>query len=151
MNIDDSRLIALFQRLTTELLIEKRLGRRRPELTDELYKAWREVEQRGLNRTPAYRNLLSRADRHALWLAGLVMPQLLHRLSLRSRQFRPTVHSAAALRSGIAEIRRVTESRCGVAIPVRRAVAVAVRCGVGWNVNCAPMCPSADACNARRS
>ena len=73
MNIDDSRLIALFQRLTTELLIEKRLGRRRPELTDELYKAWREVEQRGLNRTPAYRNLLSRADRHASWLAGLVM------------------------------------------------------------------------------
>ena len=73
MNMEDSRLIAQFQRLTTELLIEKRLGRRRPELTDELYKAWREVEQRGLNRTPAYRNLLSRADRHASWLAGLVM------------------------------------------------------------------------------
>ena len=30
MNMKDSRLIAQFQRLTTELLIEKRLGRRRP-------------------------------------------------------------------------------------------------------------------------
>ena len=70
----------------------------------------------------------------------------------RSRQFRPNrSFSAAALRSGIAEIRRVTESRCGVAVPVRRGVAGAVRCGV----NCAPICPSVnpsvDACNALRS
>jgi hypothetical protein len=72
MNIDDSRLIARFQRLITEMLIEKRLGPRRPELTDELYQTWREVEQRGLKETPEYRNVLSRADRHALWLAGLV-------------------------------------------------------------------------------
>ena len=36
MNMDESRLIARFQRLTTELLIEKRLGQRRSELTDEL-------------------------------------------------------------------------------------------------------------------
>jgi hypothetical protein len=72
MNMDDSRLIARFQRLTTELLIEKRLGQRRPELTDELYQTWREVEQRGLNKTPEYRNVMLRADRHALWLAGLV-------------------------------------------------------------------------------
>src|SRR5262245_35431001 len=59
MNIDDSWLIARFQRLITEMLIEKRLGQRRPELTDELYQTWREVEQRGLKETP-------------LWLAGLV-------------------------------------------------------------------------------
>ena len=72
MNMEDGRLIARFQRLTTELLIEKRLGRRRPELTDELYQTWREVDQRGLKETLEYRNVLLRADRHALWLAGLV-------------------------------------------------------------------------------
>jgi hypothetical protein len=72
MNMDDSRLIARFQRLTTEALIEKRLGPRRPELADELFQSWREVEQRGLKRTPEYRNVMLRVDRHALWLAGLV-------------------------------------------------------------------------------
>jgi hypothetical protein len=71
MNMDDSGLIARFQRLTTELLIEKRLGQRRPELTDELYQTWLEVGQRGLKETPEYRNAMLRADRHALWLAGL--------------------------------------------------------------------------------
>src|SRR5262245_12562174 len=73
MNMDDIRLIARFQRLTTELLIEKRLGQRRPELTDELYQTWLEVDQRGLKETPEYRNVMLRADRHALWLAGLVL------------------------------------------------------------------------------
>ena len=72
MNIDDSRLIVRFQRLITEMLVEKRLGQRRPELTDEVYQTWREVEQRGLKETPEYRNVLLRAHRHALWLAGLV-------------------------------------------------------------------------------
>jgi hypothetical protein len=72
MNMDDSRLIARFQRLTTEVLIEKRLGPRRPELADELFQSWREVEQRGLKKTPEYRNVMLRVDRHALWLAGLV-------------------------------------------------------------------------------
>ena len=72
MNMDESRLIARFQRLTTELLIEKRLGQRRPELTDELYQTWLEVDQGGLNKTPEYRNVMLGADRHALWLAGLV-------------------------------------------------------------------------------
>jgi hypothetical protein len=72
MNIDDSRLIVRFQRLITEMLVEKRLGQRRPELTDEVYRTWREVEERGLKETPEYRNALLRADRHALWLAGLV-------------------------------------------------------------------------------
>src|SRR5262249_4638446 len=72
MNIDDSLLIARFQLLITETLVEKRLGQRRPELTDGLYQTWREVEQRGLKETPEYRNVLLRADRHALWLAGLV-------------------------------------------------------------------------------
>ena len=72
MDIDDSWLIARFQRLITEMLIEKRLGQRRPELTDELSQTWREIEQRGLKETPEYRDVLLRADRHALWLAGLV-------------------------------------------------------------------------------
>ena len=72
MNLDDSQLIVRFQRLVTEVLVEKRLGQRRPELTDELYQAWREVERRGLKETPEYRDVLLRADRHALWLAGLV-------------------------------------------------------------------------------
>jgi len=43
MNIEDSWLIARFQRFITEFLIEKQLGQRRPELTDELYQAWREA------------------------------------------------------------------------------------------------------------
>ena len=72
MNIDDSRLIVRFQLLITEMLVEKQLGQRRPELTDEVYQTWREVEERGLKETPEYRNVLLRADRHALWLAGLV-------------------------------------------------------------------------------
>jgi hypothetical protein len=53
MNMDDSRLIARFQLLTTEMLIEKRLGQRRPELTDEFYQIWLEVEQRGLKKLPS--------------------------------------------------------------------------------------------------
>jgi hypothetical protein len=40
MNLDDSRLIGTFQRLFTEILIEKRLGQRRPELADELFRTW---------------------------------------------------------------------------------------------------------------
>ena len=37
------------------------------------YQTWLEVDQRGLKETPEYRNVMKRADRHALWLAGLVM------------------------------------------------------------------------------
>src|SRR6516164_6815329 len=37
MESDDGRLIARFQRLTTELLAQKRLGQWHPELVDELY------------------------------------------------------------------------------------------------------------------
>jgi hypothetical protein len=72
MNMDDSRLIVRFQRLIIEMLVEKRLGQRRPSLADDLYQTWREVEQRGLKQTPEYRDVLLTADRHALWLAGLV-------------------------------------------------------------------------------
>jgi hypothetical protein len=72
MNVEDSWLIARFQRLITELLIEKELGQRRREVADELYQTWLEVDQHGLKETPAYRNVLLTADRHALWLAGLV-------------------------------------------------------------------------------
>ena len=95
MNMDDSRLIARFQRLITEILIEKRLGQRRPELTDEFYQTWLEVEQRGLKKTPEYRNVLLRADRHAFWLAGLVgsSAQILRHSSLQKKQ-RSSPHRA---------------------------------------------------------
>ena len=72
MNMEDSRLIAQFQRLTTELLIEKRLGQRRAGLTGELCQTWLELDQCGLKDTPEYRNVMLTADRHAFWLAGLV-------------------------------------------------------------------------------
>ena len=65
MESDDGRLIARFQRLTTELLAEKRLGQWRPELVDELYRASLELEERGLKHTPEYRNALLRADEQA--------------------------------------------------------------------------------------
>src|SRR5262249_11037931 len=45
---------------------------RRPGLTDDFYQTWRDVGRRGLKEAPEYRNVLLRADRHALWLAGLV-------------------------------------------------------------------------------
>jgi hypothetical protein len=98
MNMDDSRLIARFQRLITEVLIEKRLGPRRPELTDELYQTWQGVEQRGLNKTPEYRNVLLRADQRALWLAGLVelcCPDAAPLLSLKERELTAISQEAA--------------------------------------------------------
>jgi hypothetical protein len=98
MNMVASRLIAHFQRLTTEVLIEKRLGQRRPELTDELYQTWQEVEQRGLNKTPEYRNVLLRADQHALWLAGLVKlccPDAAPLLALKERELTAISQEAA--------------------------------------------------------
>jgi hypothetical protein len=71
MNMDDSRIVARFQSLTTGLMAAKRLGQWRPELADELYRTWVELEQRGLKKTPEYRNVMLRADRQAWWLAGL--------------------------------------------------------------------------------
>jgi len=65
MESDDGRLIARFQRLTTELLAQKRLGQWHPELVDELYRTSLELEQRGLKQTPEYRNALLRADEQA--------------------------------------------------------------------------------------
>src|SRR5919108_5643822 len=69
MNIDDSRIIARFQSLIMGVMAAKQLGQSRPELTDEVYRTWLELEQRGLKKTPEYRNVS--ADRHAGWLAGL--------------------------------------------------------------------------------
>jgi len=69
MNSDDSRLIARFQRLTTELLAQKRLGQWHPELVDELYRTSLELEQRGLKKSPEYRNAMSRVHQQASWLA----------------------------------------------------------------------------------
>ena len=73
MNIEDSWIIARFQCLLTESLVAKRLGQWRLELKDALYRMmFEELEQRDLKKTPEYRNVLLRADRQALWLAGLV-------------------------------------------------------------------------------
>src|SRR5260370_34538141 len=71
MNMDDSRIIARFQRLTTGLMAAKRLGQWRPELGDEVYRTWVELEQRGLKKTPEYRKIRLRADHQAWWLAEL--------------------------------------------------------------------------------
>lgn len=72
MRIEDSRIIARFQGLLTESLVAKRLGQWRPGLKDALYQMmFEELEQRGLKRTPEYRNVMLRADQHAEWLAGL--------------------------------------------------------------------------------
>jgi hypothetical protein len=72
MRIEDSRIIARFQGLLTESLVAKRLGHWRPGLKDALYQMmFEELEQRGLKRTPEYRNVMLRADQHAEWLAGL--------------------------------------------------------------------------------
>jgi hypothetical protein len=98
MNINEGRLIVRFQRLITEMLVEKRLGKRRSELTDELYQTWREVRQSGLNKTPEYRNVLSRADQHALWLAGLVKlssPDVAPPLSLKESELTAISQEAA--------------------------------------------------------
>lgn len=65
MDSDDSRIIARFQRLTTELLADKRLGQWHPELLDELYRTSLELERRGLKKSPEYRNALLRADQQA--------------------------------------------------------------------------------------
>jgi hypothetical protein len=71
MNMDDSGIIARFQSLITGLMAAKRLGQSRPELADELYRTSVEIEQRGLKKTPEYRNVMLSAARHACWLAGL--------------------------------------------------------------------------------
>src|SRR5262249_6050494 len=69
MNTDDSRIIARFQRLTTQLLVQKRLGQWHPELLDELERTSLELEQRGLKKSPEYRNAMSRVYQQARWLA----------------------------------------------------------------------------------
>jgi len=71
MNMDDSQMIARLQSLTTGFMAAKRLGQWRPELADELYRMWLELEQRGLKNTPECRNAMSRAAQNAQWLAGL--------------------------------------------------------------------------------
>ena len=96
MNRDDSRLIASFQLLITEMLIEKRLGQRRPGLTEDLYQTWLKVEQRGLKKTPEYRNVLLRADRHALWLAGLVRLISPDAPTIASKEIEPIATLSAA-------------------------------------------------------
>jgi len=71
MNVDDSRIIARFQRLLTESLAAKRLGQSRAELIDDLYRTSLQLEQRDLKKSPEYRSVMLRADQQAGWLAGL--------------------------------------------------------------------------------
>ena len=71
MNTEDSRIIARFQRLTTELLVQKRLRQWHPEVVDELYRTSLEIEERGLKKTPEYRDAMVRAYEEACWLAEL--------------------------------------------------------------------------------
>src|SRR5947209_5835625 len=61
MNTEDSRIIARFQRLTTELLVEKRLGQWHPELVDEIYRTSLELEQRGLKTGVRKRHVVGRS------------------------------------------------------------------------------------------
>jgi hypothetical protein len=76
MHIEESRIIASFQGLLTESLVAKRLGQWRPGLKDALYQMmFEELEQRGLKRTPEYRNVMLRADQHA-GLAKLCSPDV---------------------------------------------------------------------------
>jgi hypothetical protein len=53
MNIDDSRLIVRFQRLITEMLVEKRLGQRRPELTDEVFRRGEKLSNADSRKLPS--------------------------------------------------------------------------------------------------
>ena len=65
MHPEDGRLIARLQKLTTELLADKRLGRWRAETVNELYRARLELEKRGLKNSPEYRDAVLRADEQA--------------------------------------------------------------------------------------
>jgi hypothetical protein len=47
------------------------VGQWHPELVDELYRTSLEIEQRGLKKTPEYRNAMVRAYEEASWLAEL--------------------------------------------------------------------------------
>ena len=72
MNMDDSRIIARFQSLTTGFKAAKRLGQWRPDLADELYRTWVELEQTRPEENPRVpKNVMLRADQPAYWLAGL--------------------------------------------------------------------------------
>jgi hypothetical protein len=53
MNSDDSRLIVRFQLLITEMLVEKQLGQRRPELTDEVYQTWQKLRNAASTKLPS--------------------------------------------------------------------------------------------------
>jgi hypothetical protein len=56
------------------------------------------VRQRGLNKPPEYRNVLSRPDQHAFWLAGLVKlssPDVAPPLSLKERELTAISQEAA--------------------------------------------------------
>jgi hypothetical protein len=90
MNMDDSRIIARFQCLITGFMAAKRLGEWHSELIgNELYRMWLQLEQRGLKKSPEYRNVMLRADRHACWLAGLARlssPDLLLPLSSKETE-----------------------------------------------------------------
>ena len=86
MNMDDSRIIARFQSLTTGFMAAKRLGQWRPDLADELYRTWVELEQRGLKKTPAVSDLPKETGRlwePPCWVGPGLSDSQSHRLTLR--------------------------------------------------------------------
>ena len=64
MDIEDGRVIARLQRLTAELLADRRKGQWRAETVDEIYRARLELE-RGLNSCRQHRDAIIRADAQA--------------------------------------------------------------------------------------
>jgi hypothetical protein len=68
LDIEDGRVIARLQRLTAELLADRRSGQWRAETLDEIYRARLELERRVLNSCRQHRDAIIRADAQAWWL-----------------------------------------------------------------------------------
>src|SRR5437763_16757468 len=98
MNMDDSRIIARFQSLTTGFKAAKRLGQWRPDLADELYRTWVELAQTQPEENPrVQKNVMLRADRQEWWLAGMTKLSSPH--SAPPSLFSKEIEGSAALRS----------------------------------------------------
>jgi hypothetical protein len=65
LDIEYGRVIARLQRLTAELLADRRKGQWRAETADEIYRARLELERRGLNSYRQHRDAIIRADAQA--------------------------------------------------------------------------------------
>ena len=65
LDLEDGRVIARLQRLTAELLADKRTGQWRAETVDEIYRTRVELERRGLHSCRQHREAVVRADQQA--------------------------------------------------------------------------------------